>query len=102
MKLAARSVVRLGIVAVVGVALVFSTSAAGNSTGSHRARVSVPLTHGNPCEPLHDYKTAACDKAWQAWKERQQVSSPAQPATPAAPASQSRCAPLHDYKSGDC
>ena len=60
MKLAARTVVRLGILAVVGVALVFSTTAAGSSPGSHRARVSIPLTHGNPCEPLHDYKSGDC------------------------------------------
>ena len=101
MKLAARSVVRLGIVAVAGLALVFGATAAGSGTVSQRARVSVPLTHGNPCYPLHDYKTAACDKAWQAWQEREQAGA-AQPATPAAPPSQSSCAPLHDYKSSDC
>jgi hypothetical protein len=102
-KLSARTLLQLGVLA--ALTLVLSVAGAARA-GSDRyvasaARASVPVGAGNPCFPLHDYASAACDKAWAAFQAAKAAVRPASISV-AKPNVASPCAPLHDYKSGRC
>jgi hypothetical protein len=102
-KLSARTLMQLGVLAALTLVLAVAGAAKAGSDRhvASTARVSVPVGAGNPCFPLHDYASAGCDKAWAAFQAAKAAVRPTSTFV-AKPNPASSCAPLHDYKSGRC